>query len=566
MAPRPPKSPSTRRRSQQRPRCRTPARGRAGRRAVPRSGRCRGPRLSRRRGPGWRRGLSWEPPCSPRPRMDCEPPVPFLWGRHPPFGHVWVAQPPLGGRRVTIWGTRSCPAPIRTRYAAPDRAPSHHLRSPRPSLHDGPSRTGGRRDGHDASERWWRRPSPQPPQSVVWTSKLAYGTTDHALDGDTVALRADGDGSAVAPLHVRNAGIQAMETGQCHAAAATASMDELTRGKRLRLTTADVTTSSQGRPVRYIDAQSGRRGPTSSSRSSSAGRPFPSRAWATSPVGRPTPRPVSRPPSGARTSSTRTTASRARRSRRPCVSGSTTTATATRPTTPTPSTCASSTAPPPPWLSAAGGSAPPPRTPTRFRRTPWFRQGVFTLLGKHLHPARSLGRRRPQVLQRRPVPQHLQLRCLPLRRDGDLRSWSLCPCLASSADARTGHVASGSTPTPRCRSTNVNGEYVRFAPSGLSSVDLSWTVVSTNGFTYEFPRGTVVRAGETLTLRSGKGTSTRLNHYWGNAGAVLVNAGSGSSCGRRPRSASLPRGARTLLTVALAERHAARPDLGLTSA
>ena len=95
------------------------------------------------------------------------------------------------------------------------------------------------------------------PQSVVWTSKLAYGTTDHALDGDTVAVRADGDGSAVAPLHVRNAGIQAMETGQCHAAAATASMDELTRGKRLRLTTADVTTSSQGRPVRYIDAQSG---------------------------------------------------------------------------------------------------------------------------------------------------------------------------------------------------------------------------------------------------------------------------------------------------------------------
>jgi hypothetical protein len=111
-------------------------------------------------------------------------------------------------------------------------------------------------------------------------------------------------------------------------------------------------------------------------------------------------------------------------------------------------------------------------------------------------------------------------------RDGDLRSWSMYPCLASCTDSRTGHVAIWvNADAPGVESSNVNGEYVRFAPSGVSSVDLSWTVVSTNGFTYEFPRGTVIRAGETLTLRSGKGTSSRLNQYWGNAGAILVNAG-----------------------------------------
>src|SRR5687768_13247901 len=57
--------------------------------------------------------------------------------------------------------------------------------------------------------------------SLVWSAPTTYGSTDRAIDGDTVAVRVDGDGTDVTPPHVRNTGIQAMEVGQCHSAEAT---------------------------------------------------------------------------------------------------------------------------------------------------------------------------------------------------------------------------------------------------------------------------------------------------------------------------------------------------------
>ena len=47
---------------------------------------------------------------------------------------------------------------------------------------------------------------------------------------------------------VRNAGIQAMETGQCHAAEATAAMNALTLGKQVRMSAKYASSSSLGRP------------------------------------------------------------------------------------------------------------------------------------------------------------------------------------------------------------------------------------------------------------------------------------------------------------------------------
>ena len=89
--------------------------------------------------------------------------------------------------------------------------------------------------------------------SKVWSAPVTYGTTDHTIDGDTVAVRVDGDPSSVVPPHIRNTGIQTMEIGSCHAAEATAAMNRMVAGRRVRMTTNVTTTSSLGRPVRHLD-------------------------------------------------------------------------------------------------------------------------------------------------------------------------------------------------------------------------------------------------------------------------------------------------------------------------
>ena len=368
------------------------------------------------------------------------------------------------------------------------------------------------------------------PQSVVWTSTLAYGTTERTLDGDTVTVRVDGDSSAVTPPHVRNAGIQAMESGQCHAAQAASSMDELTRGKRLKLTTADASTASQGRPVRYIDAQSGSTWVDVQLAQLQRGQALPLAGMGD----------ISRWKAYA-------TAGQQAAVRRAnlfdtdfCRSG---------PSQSTPLKL---------WINYDGNGNEDYNANTEYVRVLYSSStnlavggwhirtaaqdtftlpsnavvpalGVLTLrVGKGTNTATRLywGASGPKFSNVDLARNIYGGGAYLFDRDGDLRSWSMYPCLASCSDPRAGHVAIWvRADAPGVESSNVNGEYIRFAPSGVSSVDLSWTVATTNGFTYEFPRGTVIRAGETLTLRSGKGTSTRLNHYWGNTGAILVNAG-----------------------------------------
>jgi hypothetical protein len=69
-------------------------------------------------------------------------------------------------------------------------------------------------------------------------------------DGDTVGVDITGDGKGW--VWVRNAGIQAMEIGTCHAADASAAMKSNTSGKKVKLS-ATVSATNGGRPVRYLD-------------------------------------------------------------------------------------------------------------------------------------------------------------------------------------------------------------------------------------------------------------------------------------------------------------------------
>lgn len=76
------------------------------------------------------------------------------------------------------------------------------------------------------------------------------GVAGKDVDGDTVLVDIAGDGKG--PVSVRNAGIQAMETGTCHAADASAAMKAMTAGKSVQLS-ATVNATNDGRPVRFIN-------------------------------------------------------------------------------------------------------------------------------------------------------------------------------------------------------------------------------------------------------------------------------------------------------------------------
>lgn len=87
------------------------------------------------------------------------------------------------------------------------------------------------------------------PVHAATTVKTWQGLAGKDVDGDTVLVDIAGDGKGA--VSVRNAGIQAMETGTCHAAAASALMKSLTSGKKVTLS-ATVSATNSGRPVRFL--------------------------------------------------------------------------------------------------------------------------------------------------------------------------------------------------------------------------------------------------------------------------------------------------------------------------
>ncbi|MGM0718804.1 MAG: lamin tail domain-containing protein, partial [Halobacteriota archaeon] len=73
---------------------------------------------------------------------------------------------------------------------------------------------------------------------------------------------------------------------------------------------------------------------------------------------------------------------------------------------------------------------------------------------------------------------------------------------------------------------NLNDEYVVFENTGDEAIDLSgWTVKDEAAHSYEFPQGFTLDAGATVTLRTGSGTDTDTELYWGSGSPIWNNAG-----------------------------------------
>ncbi|QCC51425.1 MBL fold metallo-hydrolase [Halapricum salinum] len=72
---------------------------------------------------------------------------------------------------------------------------------------------------------------------------------------------------------------------------------------------------------------------------------------------------------------------------------------------------------------------------------------------------------------------------------------------------------------------NLNDEYIVFENTGDESIDLSgWTVTDDAGHTYTFPAFTLDPSA-TVTLRTGSGTDTATDLYWGASSPIWNNAG-----------------------------------------
>jgi len=73
---------------------------------------------------------------------------------------------------------------------------------------------------------------------------------------------------------------------------------------------------------------------------------------------------------------------------------------------------------------------------------------------------------------------------------------------------------------------NLNDEYVVFENTGDEAIDLAgWTVEDEAGRSYEIPDGFTLEAGNMVTLRTGSGTDTETDLYWGSGSPIWNNNG-----------------------------------------
>lgn len=366
--------------------------------------------------------------------------------------------------------------------------------------------------------------------SRVWSSPVTYGTVVSVDDGDSVVVRVDGDSSAVAPVHIRNAGIQTMETGTCHASQATTAMRGLVTGKRVRLSLANPAASSMGRPVRYVDAWNGTTWVDTQLPLLKAGHALPM------------------PGAGGDLTRWRAydvAAQQAAKARVNlwdtdfCGSGPSQ-STALRTWVNWDGNLDEAQDPNQEWvrilnsstatMSLKGWSM---RTAGQdsyfFPSTAVVPAGntatLFVGTGTNTTTRFYWGSTKSKFSNTNGTTVQGSGTYL-YDPQGDLRAWSMYPCLYSCTDPLIGKVKmTANADAPGIEATNVNGEYVTVRPAGAYTVDISYKVISAFGHTYEFPKGSYVRSGEQMVLRSGKGTNTRLTRYWGSATPVLANAG-----------------------------------------
>ena len=366
--------------------------------------------------------------------------------------------------------------------------------------------------------------------AASWAQQHATvdGKVVRVVDGDTVTVDVWGDGITT-PQPIRNAGIQAMEVGQCHSGPASAAMAALVAGRHVRLSAKYAASSSLGRPVRFLDVITSR-GPVDPQLSLLAsGQALP----------------LVIPPETGRWKAYFTAAQKAAAARKNL------------------------------WDTSYCKAGPAQLTPIRL----WvnydadgddnkvvngeyvriLNQGSVALHvgGWWVRTAAQDSFRFPAGAVVQPhatvtlyvgkgvasatrfywgntVPRFPNIE-LPgaygsgaylFDPDGDVRAHATYPCLFACTDVRSGQLhLLVNYDAPGDDMTNPNGEYVDITSSATRTVDLSHTVLSIHGNVREFGSGTFIAPGERLRTYVGTGGNSRLTHHWGKPSALFPNAG-----------------------------------------
>lgn len=364
---------------------------------------------------------------------------------------------------------------------------------------------------------------------VTAASVSQTGVVTRVFDGDTVAVDIAGDGTST-PVTVRNAGIQSMELGECHADAATQVMRSAALGRQVRVTAVSSTSSSLGRPLRHVDANV-------------------DGTWVDTQL------PVLRaglalwfpnaPETARATEYHRAMADAAARrvglfDDDACGVG--------------PAAGASlrvwanyegdddeSKNPNAEWVTVLN------RGTTVVDLSGWtirtaahdsYRLPSGTVLGAgkpmRLHVGRGTNTtsvlhwgfaspRFPNLTATARIGSGAYL----FDPQGDLRAHATYPCVLSCADPARGAVRITAHPDATGDDAlNVNGEYVTITSLVDRRVDLSWYVVQVGGNTRELGAGSVLgRKGSTIRVYVGRGKSTATVKYWGKLAPIMTNAG-----------------------------------------
>lgn len=110
-------------------------------------------------------------------------------------------------------------------------------------------------------------------------------------------------------------------------------------------------------------------------------------------------------------------------------------------------------------------------------------------------------------------------------RDGDVRASAIYPCFASCADPRAGKVAVDVHYDADGDDNAVSPNLEWVTVTATEPVDLSYTVLDIKGSTVEVGGGARIAPGSPLVVHVGKGRNTARVTYWGRSHALFANAG-----------------------------------------
>ena len=358
------------------------------------------------------------------------------------------------------------------------------------------------------------------------------GTVTKIADGDTVWVDVSGDG--VGPVKVRNAGIQALEIGQCGADPATRRMSQLTLGKKVRLSAEDRTSTAGDRPLRFVDvatstgtldvqetllreglvlwenvkSESARSRPYQKAmeEAAAAGRGL----WDGDACG-------AGPSSTARLRTWIQYDGEGDDKANPNVEYVRI------------QNLSSTDVPLGGWWLREGAG----RHQVRFPSSAVIKAGGFVTayVGKGTATSSTFYFGSDSSIfgniSSPAVSGDLGDGIYLFDPQGDIRSHVTYPCVVSCTDPEAGRVAI-STVNPNAEGddgTNPQGEYITVAALGTQPVDLTRKVLVVNSHVMELPVGTVLQPGEKLRVRSGRGVSSRLERFWQSSGPLLSNDG-----------------------------------------